>query len=149
VRIVIDTDVASTLLKGRLGADERRFLASHDVLITFVTAAELRLWSELDPSRRPVVEPWLSDKRPLFPNDGAVGVWARIRAAARRRGRPMSENDAWIAAICVAKELPLLTFNRRDFAGVRGLLLVDVPSSTPPRILEMPRIRRAGPGVHS
>jgi hypothetical protein len=50
-----------------------------------------------------------------------------ITADAGRRGRPRPLNDSWIAACCIESELPLLTFNRRDFADFAehdGLVLL-------------------------
>jgi len=31
-------------------------------------------------------------------------------------GRPRPFNDTWIAACCLVRELPLATFNHKDFA---------------------------------
>jgi tRNA(fMet)-specific endonuclease VapC len=50
--------------------------------------------------------------------------WARIRADARAAGRPMSPQDAWIAATALAVHAPLATNNRRDYEHVRNLRLV-------------------------
>jgi hypothetical protein len=43
-------------------------------------------------------------------------MWGRISADATRRGRPRPANDSWIAACCLARELPLATLNVKDFA---------------------------------
>jgi len=50
-----------------------------------------------------------------------------IQAPARLRGRPRPVNDSWIAACCLVRELPLATFNIKDYADFaehEGLELV-------------------------
>ena len=39
-----------------------------------------------------------------------------IQAHARLRGRPRPVSDSWIAACCIAREVPLATFNIKDYA---------------------------------
>ena len=54
-------------------------------------------------------------------------VWGEIQAHAQLRGRPRPINDSWIAACCLARELPLATFNIKDYADFaehEGLELV-------------------------
>ena len=64
------------------------------------------------------------DQVVLLPFDEAVAVkWGEIQANARLRGRPRPVNDSWIAACCLAHDLPLATFNTKDFAENDGLLL--------------------------
>jgi predicted nucleic acid-binding protein len=65
-----------------------------------------------------------SDSRQL----GVAQVWASLTTAAQQRGRPRPLHDTWIAACCIEGELPLLTLNRRDFAGFAehdGLVLFN------------------------
>ena len=52
--------------------------------------------------------------------------WVEIRAECQRAGRPISAQDAWIAATALAFELPLLTNNRDDFAAVGQLQMLTV-----------------------
>ena len=57
----------------------------------------------------------------------AATVWGEIQAHARLRGRPRPINDAWIAAYRIARDLPLVTLNIKDyvdFAEREGLELV-------------------------
>ena len=52
-----------------------------------------------------------------------------ISAHATRRGRPRPQNDTWIAACCLAYDLPLATLNIKDFkdfAEHEGLALVGI-----------------------
>lgn len=54
-----------------------------------------------------------------------------IVAYASRRGRPRPVNDSWIAACCLAYDLPLATLNLDDFADFaehEGLRLITPDS---------------------
>ena len=53
----------------------------------------------------------------------AAEYFAEIRLALKQKGRPIPDNDMWIAAICRAHDVPLLTYDRH-FAEVPGLVLL-------------------------
>ena len=62
---------------------------------------------------------------PCVPLDVTPAVAARyavLRLALRRKGRPIPENDLWIAATCLEAGVPLLTADEH-FASVDGLEL--------------------------
>jgi tRNA(fMet)-specific endonuclease VapC len=46
--------------------------------------------------------------------------YATVRFALRQKGKPIPENDLWIAAACIEAEVPLLTADRH-FDDVEGL----------------------------
>ena len=59
--------------------------------------------------------------------DDIARTWGDISAHAVRRGRPRPQNDNWIAACCLAYDLPLATLNIKDFtdfAEHEGLTLL-------------------------
>jgi predicted nucleic acid-binding protein len=117
--VVLDTDVASRSFKGRLPSALGARLAGMQPLLTFVTVGELTQWAELrqwGPRNRAMLESWLADK-PVIPASKSVAVvWGELSAAATRRGRPRPVNDTWIAACCIAYDVPLATLNVKDFA---------------------------------
>ncbi len=43
-------------------------------------------------------------------------VWDKMQAHSQLRGRTQPANDVWVAACCLARELPLATLNLKDFA---------------------------------
>jgi toxin FitB len=43
--------------------------------------------------------------------DEIARIWGEISAHATRRGRPRPQNDTWIAACCLAYDLPLASLN--------------------------------------
>ena len=50
--------------------------------------------------------------------------WAEIRAERRNAGHEISVADAWIAATALWLDCPIVTNNRRDFAGISGLQVI-------------------------
>ena len=51
-----------------------------------------------------------------FAGRDSLRRWGELQAFAQLRGRPRPVNDRWIAAACLVRELPLATFNVKDFA---------------------------------
>lgn len=125
--VVIDTDVASRYLRGDLPEEAVKALSGNRLFLTFVTVGELlsgarhARWGE---RRLRALEDWIK-RFPQVDSSPAVSeVWGKLVAERRHAGREMKPNDAWIAACCIAGELPLATFNRKDFEGIEGLELL-------------------------
>ncbi|MBI2799849.1 MAG: type II toxin-antitoxin system VapC family toxin [Gammaproteobacteria bacterium] len=55
----------------------------------------------------------------------AAGEYAILVAARVRAGKPISTEDAQIAAIALTNGLTLVTRNHKDFVAIAGLALVD------------------------
>jgi predicted nucleic acid-binding protein len=130
VSLVVDTDVASTVLRRHASDNLARQLAGHTLAITFVTYGELTKWTLVrhrGPRSLDTMQTFLA-ALVVLPYDQYVAVrWGEIQAYAQLRGRPRPANDSWIAACCLVRELPLATFNIKDytdFAEHEGLQLV-------------------------
>ncbi len=130
--VVLDTDVASNILRGRVSDRLRARLAGKTWCISFVTLGELTKWTILrswGPRRLADLADWRRGVV-LLPFDQTVATtWGEIQARAQLRGRPRPVNDSWVAACCLASQLPLATFNTKDFADFGqydGLDLLDV-----------------------
>lgn len=129
--VVLDTDVASLIHRRKLAAPLGARLAGRQPVITFVTLGELTKWVEVrrwgGRSRQALLD-WLAPL-PVIPGDDAVSVtWGRLSAAGHQRGRPRPVNDMWIAACCLAHDLPLATLNVKDyidFVELHGLRLIS------------------------
>ena len=128
--VVLDTDVASKIILNRLTGPLVGQLAGRLWAVTFVTAGELWKWAELrswGPRNRRLLEAWLS-RVVLVPSSSSVSrTWGSTVATAQRRGRTLPVNDSWIAACCLARELPLATLNVKEFADLadhEGLTLL-------------------------
>lgn len=86
--------------------------------------ASIRSWG---PRTREGLQRWLDRVLVLDSDDTVSRTWGRISADARNRGRPRPANDSWIAACCLAHELPLATPNTKDFTDFtehEGLILI-------------------------
>jgi tRNA(fMet)-specific endonuclease VapC len=55
-------------------------------------------------------------------------IWGALRAERKAAGRPISPQDAWIAATALRHKLPLVTNNGKDFQGIADF---DVRTATP------------------
>ena len=128
--VVVDTDVASAILKGQLPDVLARRLAGQRLAITFVTVGELTQWTYLHRwgrQRRAGLQAFFASVIVLPGSLRAATIWGELQAHARLRGRPRPINDSWIAACCIARGLPLATLNIKDytdFAEHEGLEFV-------------------------
>jgi toxin FitB len=104
------------------------------VWISSVTAAEIRLGIDMlsDGKRKAklfeMAEEMLRDVflEQCLPFDCEASVeYASIIAARSRKGRPISVEDAQIAAIALTYGLTLATRNTSDFLSIEGLKLVN------------------------
>jgi len=58
-------------------------------------------------------------------NELVAEEYAKIRKVLKDKGRPLPENDIWIAATCLANDLPLVTHDRH-FEMIEGLKRVKL-----------------------
>jgi predicted nucleic acid-binding protein len=117
--VVLDTDVASALLRRRAPDAVARQITGQVPAITFVTVGELTKWTLVrrwGPRSLATMRTFLAGLV-VLPYDGRVAArWGEIQAYAQLRGRPRPTNDSWIAACCLVRDVPLATFNIKDFA---------------------------------
>lgn len=128
--VVLDTDAASHLFRGRLDDALSRHLVGSTLAVTFVTVGELTKWTLVrrwGPQRLGKLQTFLSDVV-VLPYSPRVAIsWGDLQAHAQLRGHPRPANDTWIAACCLVRDLPLITYNRKDyedFADHEGLRLL-------------------------
>jgi predicted nucleic acid-binding protein len=117
--VVLDTDVASAVLRDRVPPWLQARLADQTLAVTFVTVGELTKWSRLRDfgPRRLMDLARFWDRVVILPYSPAVSVtWGDLQARAQRRGRPRPVNDTWIASCCLVRDHPLATLNVKDFA---------------------------------
>lgn len=104
-------------------------------IITTVTLAELSVGPLVarDEQERAARQAHLqqaeADFDPLPFDAASARAFGRVAASLRQAGRKPAARayDAMIAAIAVANDLPIYTFNPADFAGIDGLEVVAVP----------------------
>ena len=103
-------------------------LKDHLPGVSFMTVAELYCWPfRRNWSDRRIVElrQFLEGYAVLRHSEPINWEWAKIKC---RRGRPIADSDAWIAATAVFYGAPLVTHNPRHFLHVEGLKVLTVSS---------------------
>jgi predicted nucleic acid-binding protein len=135
--ILLDTNVISEAMRPSPAPGVIRWLDSlseRDVWVSAVTVAEIRLGITLLPEgRRRAILFEMAEQ--MFEKDfsgqclpfdcEAAQDYALIVAECTRQGRPVSVEDAQIAAIARVGGLTLATRNIKDFSGIMGLEVVD------------------------
>ena len=126
--ILVDTDVVSYIFKqDTRGILYQSHLTGKDMVISFVTLAELQRWviaNNWGNAKRRKLEEYLNNFLVLHSDDELCLRWAQIVEGGRRKGKPIQPGDAWIAATALLHNVPLVTNNARDFAGIDGLTLI-------------------------
>ena len=125
--VVADTDVVSHLMRGTLADALAARLRERTLLVTFITVGELfrgathARWGQ---RRTAALADWVSRVPVMQGSEDVARRWGRLTGAALRSGRPLPANDAWVAACCLAKGLPLATLNLRHYGHIADLELV-------------------------
>lgn len=121
-RLALDTNAVSALFDGDaallevLDATERLALPS-------VVIGEYRYGLKRSRHHRrleALLNALVADAEVLVVDAESARVYADVREGLRQRGRPLPENDVWIAALCRQHGLDLVTRDG-DFAHVEGL----------------------------
>lgn len=62
---------------------------------------------------------------PILETEPTIQAYARLCANLQDTPgyKQIGQNDLWIAAVCIAKALPLVTRNTRHFEQIKGLQL--------------------------
>jgi tRNA(fMet)-specific endonuclease VapC len=58
-------------------------------------------------------------------NSIVANEYAKIRLVLKQKGKPIPENDIWIAAICVVNGIPLISHDKH-FENIQKLSLIKV-----------------------
>ena len=130
MRFLLDTNVVSEPLRPHPSTTIMRRLRDHDgkIAIPALVWHELRFgWARLSKSRRrDAIERYLDDvvavSFPILDYDQRAADWHALeRARLAASGRTPPFVDGQIAAIARVNELILVTSNKADFIGFRGL----------------------------
>lgn len=121
--LLLDTNIASYLMKGHpLSEAYAPMIRGPILLVSFMTVAELlegALRAGWGTHRLEYLAAVLAQYRVVHTTDPMCRYYAQIRAA--RREKPLSPQDALIAATALAEGIPLVTHNPCDFANIPGL----------------------------
>jgi predicted nucleic acid-binding protein len=121
--VILDTHALSAFLDGdqNVGA---RLSGESRVAIPVIVLGEFRYGIQ-GSRRRAAYERWLDDYLPDFEilpvSEATAVVYAQVRAALKKAGRPIPANDAWIAAIALQHRMSILSRDEHfdAVAGVR------------------------------
>ena len=135
--ILLDTNVLSELMRPDPNDGVVEWLdglPDDDVWISAVTVGEIRLGIAFLPDGRrkriltELTEEMLNEEfsEKCLPFDyQAASEYARIVASRIHQGRPITVEDAQIAAIALTADLALATRNIKDFWGIEDLRLIN------------------------
>ena len=128
---VVDTDVVSFLFKSHpLAPAYQTILAGSPLAVSLITLAEIEYGMEAKnwgANRRDLMRRFLGRFTPLLPDAETARLWARIKSAREKKGRPITFADARIAAAALQLNVPLATHNARDYAGIPNLVVLTAP----------------------
>ncbi len=141
--MLLDTNVLSEFMRPRPSPAVVDWLDRQtraELCVCAISRAEIELGLALMPAGRRQLA-LVEAARSMFENDfagrcltfdePAAVLYGRIVAERTRKGRPISVEDAQIAAIACVHGLPLATRNVADFNGVLGLRVVNPWSGSP------------------
>ena len=127
--IIVDTDVVSFLLKNDTRAQAYRpHLQDKLLAFSFMTVAELYRWAYVRNWGKSRLA-WLEEQLRTYvivPFDLELcKCWADICTTRQRQGKPISAQDAWVAATARHYGCPLVTHNHEDFANIPNLTVIS------------------------
>lgn len=121
---MLDTDTVSFALRGA-GDVSNRLLAVRpsDVCMSAITLAELRYGADKRRSRKlhQLIDTFADSVAVSSFDSAAAGRFGRVAAVLGRRGTPIGQLDAMIAAHALALGVTLVTNNSKHFEQVAGL----------------------------
>lgn len=124
-RVLLDTNIVIELFRGDTSV--LSFLQHHqNVCITVVVLAELYLGAYRSTGiekKLQQIDGFLERCLVLSSDHGTAQYYAAIKTALLNKGRPIHENDIWIAAIALQHNLPLCTTDKH-FNEIDGISLM-------------------------
>jgi tRNA(fMet)-specific endonuclease VapC len=140
--VLVDTDVFSFLTKGHtLGAQYYdKHLKSRKMALSFVTVGELLTWAKhrgWGPAKTTKLEQSIA-RAGVIPYDMALcQTYAELNAQILKAGKPIGDNDLWIAATAIRHSIPLVSHNRKHYDEIPGLVLISETPRIPKGQMEI------------
>jgi predicted nucleic acid-binding protein len=108
-------------------------LVGRPLAVSLITLAEIEYGMEVKNwggNRRHLMRRFLARFTPLLPDAETARLWARIKSACEKKGRPITFADAWIAAAAMQLNAPLVTHNSTDYEVVDNLAVLTVRTAS-------------------
>ncbi|MCB0045756.1 MAG: type II toxin-antitoxin system VapC family toxin [Caldilineaceae bacterium] len=127
--VLLDTNIVSFILKGdSRAADYEPHLTDQQLAISFMTVAELYQWAAVrkwgERRRDQLTQTLKADYTVLSFDVRLCQIWGEIRARRLSIGKPISAQDAWVAATASHYAIPLITHNPKDFIDISNLKII-------------------------
>ncbi len=125
--IVVDTDIIIDYLKKRQPGAEllKKAYLKHRIHITSITVYEL-LYGVQRSGKTGLIDRLLRFVTVVPLDEVAAGKAAAIHYSLRSKGMDIGVKDSFIAGICEAHNMPLLTRNVKHFNRIPGLKLLSL-----------------------
>ena len=99
--LLLDANVVSILFNRKHSLRQTciEAVAGHQLVISFMTRAELLLWPAANnwgAPRRAALEEHIALYLTLFPDEHTCAIWATVLDQCRRAGLPIQTADAWL-----------------------------------------------------
>ena len=129
--LLLDTNVVSILFNRNHPLRQTciEAVAGHQLVISFMTRAELLLWPAANNwggSLRAALEQHTALYLTLYPDQSTCAIRATIVDQCRRAGQRIQTADAWIAASARQWGCPLVTTDFRDYDPIEDLDVVPI-----------------------
>jgi tRNA(fMet)-specific endonuclease VapC len=125
-RIALDTNAAIAILNNQPGI--YTLLTKYDNICLPVTVCGELIFgaknSKLSVKNEKRYHEFMSSCELLDINFLVAEIYASIRLNLKKKGNPIPENDIWIAATCLANDIPLCTFDKH-FKSVKELVVLS------------------------
>ena len=121
-KLALDTDIAIKFLNGDTAIDN--FLSNYsEIYLPVIVVGEL-IYGALNSKH---VEQNLERHKRLIQrakileiSESTANTYAKTRMGLKKKGKPIPENDLWIASICIEQRIPLLS-NDGHFEDIENL----------------------------
>jgi tRNA(fMet)-specific endonuclease VapC len=124
-KFLLDTNIVSALLKGEVIIADNLDKAE-TAYIPIIVVGELYYgasFSSQVEKNTSELKKVTSRYQLLSLDEETTAVYGNIKTALRRKGKPIPENDIWIAAIAIQNDIPLVTRDNH-FKEIENLSLV-------------------------
>lgn len=124
--VAIDTNIAIQFLNGKMPIVSKVF-TFYPIFLPITVVGELLFGAKNSSHTQKNLKSYtdfIDECLILNTSRSIADNYSEIRLQLKKEGRPIPENDLWIAAICKSFELPLMTEDKH-FKYIKGLSLVD------------------------
>lgn len=125
-RYLLDTGIVASLFRGETSV-QNQIAEAEEVFVGSITLGELfygAFKSQRTDAELKKIGEFAQAVRVLDCDSETAEVYGRIKTALRAKGRPIPENDIWIAATAMQHELAL-AMRDPHFTQVEGLILAS------------------------